>query len=413
MPALDGDALLSALTAPDEMTLRFSPWGLGGRLRPQDSARFLVDQMAQCTLHDAVPDDIRANFARVQKVFIYGLVEYDLFTVAIDETHLALEGALRARFVDHYGSAIPLLVDREPETLTVTTFNDLYEYLGDAPRGTKIQLAEDPPERVPRSYGALYAWARRRGLLTGQRNVGTFASLVKRRNWIAHPERHTVRMPPDVTRLIRDAAEIINRLWGQDTPGGRLFPGPIARRPRLVAISPDGESAKTLDFDGLADEQEDDVWTYLLVLAAEHETLWDHDRDNPGRITFAVRPGLQTTEYPADVLHDPCDLAGMRTFIEGVDEDEGDEVEFHDRVFYIRVNDDRVDLPRSPADLIDAAPAAEDGDQWYALRADHPNDAFCAVRDHRDDLSNASSVELLGQFTKQHKLHMHARRFAN
>lgn len=36
-------------------------------------------------------------------------------------------------------------------------------------------------------------------------------------------------MPPSVFRFLRDLTEIVNRLWGHDTEGGRLFPGPITR----------------------------------------------------------------------------------------------------------------------------------------------------------------------------------------
>ena len=96
---LDGDQLLTAMVTPDETTLRFSGYGFGGWLQPHGSAEFLVWQMSQTTLADAVPKDVREIFARVQKVFVYGLLDYDFFTVAANETHLALEGALRARFV--------------------------------------------------------------------------------------------------------------------------------------------------------------------------------------------------------------------------------------------------------------------------------------------------------------------------
>jgi hypothetical protein len=35
-------------------------------------------------------------------------------------------------------------------------------------------------------------------------------------------------MPADAARTISDLAEIINQFWGSATPGGRLYPAPIA-----------------------------------------------------------------------------------------------------------------------------------------------------------------------------------------
>jgi hypothetical protein len=406
---LDGDQLLKAMLTPDETTLRFSGYGFGGRLMPRDSAEFLAWQMSQTALAEEIPDDVREVFARVQKVFIYGLLDYDFFTVAASETHLALEGALRARFVSWYNNKIPLLVDGELESLTVATFNDLFRYLRDNRRGGQTRLAEDPPESPPRSYPELFTWARARGLLAGQRNVGVFDGLVERRNDAAHPERHSVYMPPSVYRLMRDAAEIINHLWGVTTPGGRMFPGPVARLPRLFALSFDATAAKTLTFADLTGEDENADWSYTLVLAAEQEELWGHDPFSPQNISLAIRPGSQTTEFPAEILHGPCGLADMLAFVQNVDETEGDAVEFQDRIFYVRATEDEVDPVRSAGDLARAKLTHVKGDRWYVLRADHPIDAFCAVRDHRPDVGSAEAVDLIHEFATLAKAKAHAK----
>ena len=57
---------------------------------------------------------------------------------------------------------------------------------------------------------------------------------VRLRNNVAHPHYH-LAMPPDSARAIRDLAEIINRLWGHPTPGGRLYPAPLTREPMVIA----------------------------------------------------------------------------------------------------------------------------------------------------------------------------------
>jgi len=67
---LDGATLLSALQEPDELTLRFSPYGLGGRLTPSDAARFQAASIARAVLVHEVPEDARNNFERARKLHL-------------------------------------------------------------------------------------------------------------------------------------------------------------------------------------------------------------------------------------------------------------------------------------------------------------------------------------------------------
>src|SRR5688500_5657176 len=105
---MDGDEILEELRRVDETTLRFSPWGVGGRLEPPASARFLSESLTYAALVDAVPEDVCLNFERVRKLFLYGLLEYAFFSAAYDFGHLALEGALRHRFVTYYKGQVPI-----------------------------------------------------------------------------------------------------------------------------------------------------------------------------------------------------------------------------------------------------------------------------------------------------------------
>src|SRR5439155_6175821 len=56
--------------------------------------------------------------------------------------------------------------------------------------------------------------------------------------------RSPLLMPPDAARTIRDLAEIINHLWGHNTPGGRLYPGPLKRE--VTAIGWDEHHTTTI-----------------------------------------------------------------------------------------------------------------------------------------------------------------------
>jgi hypothetical protein len=126
------------------------------------------------------------------------------------------------------------------------------------------------------------------------------------RNYVAHPEGHMVDMPPSVFRFLRDVAEIINRLWGHDTDGGRLFPRPIPRLARAAALSPDRQATVTSgSLAQLRTESDHRDWTYTVFLAAADEELVDFDSQAPGRQRLAHIPGFQMTNYPVELLWGP------------------------------------------------------------------------------------------------------------
>jgi hypothetical protein len=386
---MEGDRILDELRRVDELTLRFNPLGLGGRMEPASSARFLRDSIASAVLAETVPEDVRLNFERVRKLHLYGVLDYDFFSVAIDEAHLVLEGALRHRFVSYYGGEIPVLRDGVAETLSAPSFDYYYDTLRRA-RKKKAQLRlQGSGEPLPSGLRDLFAWARRRGLLPGQRNAIVFHSLAKLRNYTAHPERNDVNMPPESARLLREVAEIINKLWGHGTHGGRLYPTPLARRPRAAALRPDREAA--VEFASLelvrAEEERRD-WMYAVFLAAADEDLVDFIVGRSG-YRFCHAPGFQTTRYPCELLWGPgswADLLATLDTFAGV----ADDVEYLDRLFFVRANDGSIDMPRASADL----EAAEDpGDAtWHAVLADHPLDAWQHVRSHEPGEARAGDT---------------------
>ena len=62
----ESPSVLARLQTPDEMALIFNPVGLGGRVEPEDAARFQMEAIAAATLVDAVPTEIRENFERAR-----------------------------------------------------------------------------------------------------------------------------------------------------------------------------------------------------------------------------------------------------------------------------------------------------------------------------------------------------------
>jgi len=93
---VQGEQILKQLREADEATLRFSPWGLGGRLKPAFSAAYLAELMSHACLVDTVPEDVRLSFERVRTVFMHGLFDYDLFSASYSLGHLVLKQAIRA-----------------------------------------------------------------------------------------------------------------------------------------------------------------------------------------------------------------------------------------------------------------------------------------------------------------------------
>jgi hypothetical protein len=394
----DGDEVLAALRAVDEGSLYFSPGGLGGPLAPAHAAHVFATWMARLKLADDVPEDIRRNFDRVRKLFLYGLLERDLFAIADHEAHLVLEGALRHRFVTYYARQIPIWRNGQAETIAVGSFNDLHK-LRSSLRRCQLRVANDR-EPLPYGYLALYTWARRRQLLQGQRNVGLFASLVNLRNYAAHPELYSDDLPPSVVRLLLDVAEIINKLWGHDTDGGRLFPGPVHRHPRCAALSPDSSAAVTFgSLTGVQTERKARDWTFAVFLAAEREELVDFDLDGPGQ-RFKYEPGFQLTDYPVKRLVGPGHIEDVLRFLAETDVDSmSDVVDFQDRLFFVRRRDGnpRPDFPRAPEDL---TVFTEDDDEalWYLIRADFSMDAWLRIRDRQPiEPAEARGTEIVAE----------------
>jgi hypothetical protein len=382
----EGAELLAALRAPDERSLIFNPLGIGGRLEPADAALFSARLIERATLHADVPDDVRQNFGRLRTLFRHGVLEYEFFTAADDAAHLVLEGALRHRFVTHYGHQVPVLVDGVPSAVPAPNF-DTFRKRVLAMRAASQQLRlNEPPgaEALPLRMSQLWQWAQRRRLLAGQRNARVFEVITEMRHGAAHPERYSLVMPPDAFRTLRDTAEIINRLWGRDTEGGRLFPAPAPRRYRCAAINGDGTHAMTFVSLPLVPlETDTSGWTYAVYLASDSEDLTSWD--GSGRQRFAHEPGFQLTALPVELAWGPDSHAELVPHLPSfVVDDPVDQVEYLDRVFFIRAFGDEVELPRSASDVISFLPASEEA-VWHVVRADYPADAFVFVRDRHDE----------------------------
>lgn len=367
---------LEDLQAPDERTLAFGPLGLG-RMRPEDSADFQQRVMARLQLADEVCETTRQKFEQLRAAFIHGVLCYELFTLVEDASRLALEQALRDRFADLYeGQELEVLGNNgRVRRITMTKYPAFYDEIRKT-RGAQIRMgASRDWERFNGTLEGLQTWARRENLLPGQRNRSMDRVLRDLRNMIAHGTYH-LTTPVDAARTLSDLAETINHLWGQPTPGGRLYPAPVHRSIVALGWTEDGGHTWAGRGEDLIDTDQDDGTTWVVLRAVY---------DDPNLMEFDARHA--TTAYPAQYLWGPGTRGAAATWLKE-HQPEPDQSDYLDQVVLVRARAGTVDLPFYPA-VAAGLPAEQQSGTWYTVRVDRALDSLGHVRavvagqDHR------------------------------
>jgi hypothetical protein len=362
-----------------------------GILSAEDAANFQQTVIADCDLHDNVAEGTRNSFDRIRKLHTYGILCYEAFTVANDLAWLLLEQALRERFIAFYGGAARFVNEKtgEERLLHMSDASDIDAAF--RPGGThvsvkwKLALSSGQTFAFRGSMAKLLEWARLEGLLAGQRNKRIEPIYVHMRNSVAHAHDH-LTMPPDSARTIRDLAEIINRLWGHLSPGGRLYPSPLRREVRIIAWSKeDANREVTLMRDFHLPQALSRPWTCIVVRGAEEDSaLMQFDAQ------------YERTVFPAELLWGPGTVADAYAWL-GEARPGEDSVTHLDRLFAVRIYDDRVSLARRPEVALALGPERRVG-RWLVLRADSPGDAFVHgrhLKDRRDCGGNEMHTQQL------------------
>jgi hypothetical protein len=368
---------LDELCQVDDRTLHFTPMGLGVgvKMRPEDSAEFQQQAVAQFELAPAVAEGTRRSFDHLRTVFAYGVLCYEIFTLVHDHALLVIEQALRDRFIDYHQGTVTFVDPGGTDyKIAADRYEQVHEFVS-AHRGWRLRLDAGHTMRFNGMLAGLRDWARRVGLLRGQRNRGIEQALSDLRNFVAHPIGYHLNGPVEAARTLSDLAEIINHLWGVPTPGGRLYPAPLRREVIVMAWPTDGSARHTTLAKHLADavDPDDQPWQCVILRAVFHP---DQCVADPGLRYFDAR--VEVTHYPAELLW------GLGTITDAAawyaqHQPASDECDYLDRTFLVRHAHDELYLPMRPS-VTAALPNGDRSGVWYVVKADHPNDAYHHVR---------------------------------
>ncbi|MGW7003928.1 hypothetical protein ACWGCW_14180 [Streptomyces sp. NPDC054933] len=97
---------LQDLQAVDPRALYFTPGGTLNPTSPDVAVEHFQRFVANLVLAPEVSDATRQLFARLCRVYIHGVLCYDLFTMVADDARLAFEQALRDRFMAYHGGVV-------------------------------------------------------------------------------------------------------------------------------------------------------------------------------------------------------------------------------------------------------------------------------------------------------------------
>ncbi|MEU2930567.1 hypothetical protein ABZ636_36895 [Streptomyces sp. NPDC007251] len=375
---------LEELQTPDRTALVFTAYGLGKAMPPENLARYLQVLVANCELASDVGESTRREFDRLRRLFPYGVLEYDVFTVIDDRALLVMEQALRERFVQWCAGAITFedaASGEPPITATVRSYDDVFAAVKKL--GRRSRRRKQPRARWQLRVGptlidfngtlaGLRAWARAVGLLRGQRTRGIEHAMSRLGNAVAHPTGYHRTTPVETARTLHDLAELINQLWGHPTPGGRLYPAPVERDVNVMAWNDEG-SLYLAPADALREDTDAEGYVYLLVRCVFRP---GSRLDDAHWSAFDAR--FETTQFPADYLWGPGSHSEALAWLDA-HHPEGDTVDYVDRVFMLREHDGHL-YPPMRTEVAAGLTGEEQRGTWHTVRADFPEHAFAHVR---------------------------------
>jgi hypothetical protein len=352
---------LAELQEPDQRSLMWSVWTAD----PAKAAELAQRLLSQVALSPDVPETTRQSFERLCTLFSYGILCYDLYTVAGDLARLVVEQALRDRFLPFYGGTVNFTDGQGvPQAVTASSYDDLYRAIrrdDGRLRGWKLQPRSGAvPFVFSGELTSLLRWARAERLLAGQADRLRDQRRAWFRNFVAHPTYH-LQGPDYAERGIIDLADLVNRIWGSPSRTA------VAREPIMITWT--GDTVTWGGSPGPLRDQSADAGppTSVIALAVPGDPeLGDYD---------AL---YETTSLPCEWLWGPGSPAEASDWLEH-NPQAGDQAETVDRLFLLRYHDSLLWLPQKPSVAAAARGTAAEG-TWYLLRADSPFVGFNHLR---------------------------------
>lgn len=158
-------------------------------------------------LAEEVPEEVKQVLDTAGRLCVYGWFEYIFCTVSYMIALMALECALKHRFILFYGGKFTLVKKGEHRTLETSDFERLWRVIAEE----KWQLAE--MKKFPPDFPGLAKWARGKGLVSEESFVRIRRGAIQLRNSLAHPSRQTVLTPGNAVGGLNITAQLINEIF--------------------------------------------------------------------------------------------------------------------------------------------------------------------------------------------------------
>lgn len=329
-------------------------------MRTDTAISVFSEQAARMELPTAVPQQVRDQFAKVQRMYAGGVFTYDNFTACVREAYRVLEVALKVRFAERYATGVPILTRDGREEV-----EDLDRFLELPPRARHVLRGH------PHFNGSLSAhmrWARSEGLLYGERNRVRERLTIAIRNDELHDVHDRTRMPPDARYALCAAGEMIAILWGAAMPTKLWYPGTVEREVMVFGQGPKEHESIRFLLEQLSEVPEDDEtdlrsWFVLRVAFEQDLFFWD--------------PQFQLTGTPVEILWGPASWGDLLQVAEAHGA-VADHATFVDRLFFVRQVGGEYELPRNAEQARRTQEVM--GERWLVVRADSPSDVIEHLR---------------------------------
>jgi len=160
-------------------------------------------------LAEHVPEEVKRVFDTAARLCIYGWFEYIFCTVSYMIALMALECALKHRFILSYGGKFDLVRKGGHWILETDDFETLWWAIAEE----KWQLAEMKAFRP--DFPGLARWARAKRLVSEETFLRIKHGAIHLRNSLAHPSRQTVLTPGNAVGGLNMTAQLINEIFSE------------------------------------------------------------------------------------------------------------------------------------------------------------------------------------------------------